>query len=129
MRVSAVLRLSRSDDFADAAFGVAVEERCEVVAHPGAADFACDAISVLWRVEVEQQDEVRVVDLGHAGCEPACVDHLSRRVLECFPGRVGHGIAKVEVMTTTCMWHCLLVEGMSVDVLGSLGVSLGGRGL
>ena len=54
-RVSAFLRLSRGDDFADAAFGVAVEERCEVVAHPGAADLTCDAISVFRRVEVEQQ--------------------------------------------------------------------------
>lgn len=36
------------------------------------ADFACDAISFFWKGELEDQDEVRVVDLRHtAASAPA----------------------------------------------------------
>lgn len=43
--------------------------------HPRAADLARDPIRVLGRLEVEDEDQVRVVDPDETGGEPSGVDH------------------------------------------------------
>lgn len=88
----------RGDDFADAPLGVAGKERPNVLSHPGPADFACDAIRILGGCELEDQDQVRLIDLRDAGSECPCIDHelhpLSRRL----DGRVRHRLAEMEVV-------------------------------
>ena len=42
-----------------------------MLTHPRPSDLAGDAVGILGRAEVEQQDEVPVVDLGDAGGETA----------------------------------------------------------
>jgi hypothetical protein len=64
----------------------------------GSANFACDAIRVLGCRELENQDQVRLIDLRDTGREPACIDHELHSLLRCLDGRVRHRFAQTEVV-------------------------------
>jgi hypothetical protein len=88
----------RGDHVADAALGVGREQRPDVLAHPRPADLARHAVSVARLRELEDQDEVRLVDLRDASGECARIDREPHPLLQRLDGGVGDRSAKTEVV-------------------------------
>ena len=70
--------LSRGDHFANAALRIAGEERADVLSHPGRANLARDAIRVFRCRELQDQDQMRVIDLRNTRGERPRVRALPR---------------------------------------------------
>jgi hypothetical protein len=90
--------LSRSDHFANTALRIAGEERPDVLSHPGSANLARDTNRVLGGRELEDQDQVRLIDLRDTSRERACIDHKLHPVPRRLDGSVGHRFAQTEVV-------------------------------
>lgn len=92
------MNAGRGDHFADAALRVAGEQRPDVLAHPRSADLTRHAIRVLRRRELENQDQVRLVDLRDAGPECACSSREPYTLAQRLDGRVSYRIAQPKVI-------------------------------
>ena len=83
---------SRGDHFADAALGVASEERPDVLSHPWSAHVARNAIRVFRPGELEDQDQMSLIDLRDASRERACIDDKPHTRPRCLHGCVCHRV-------------------------------------
>ena len=83
---------SRGDHFADAALRVAGEERSDVLSHPRSAHIARDAISVFSRGELEDQDQMRLINLRDTSRERTCIDDKPHTRPRCLHGCVCHRV-------------------------------------
>ena len=69
-----------------------------VLPHPWSPNFSGDAIRILRCRELENQDQVRLVDLRDTSRERACVDHELHAVPRRLNGRSRHRFAQTEVV-------------------------------
>jgi hypothetical protein len=90
--------LSRGGHFANAALRIAGEERADVLSHPGRANFARDAIRVFRCRELQDQDQMRVIDLRNTRGERPRVDDKLHTLPRRPHGRIGHRFAQAEVV-------------------------------
>jgi hypothetical protein len=90
--------LGGGNHFADAAIGVAGEQRSDVLPHPRSTDLAGDAIRVLRCRELENQNQVRLVDLRHPRRERTRIDHELHPRPRRVDGRIGDRFAQTEMI-------------------------------
>jgi hypothetical protein len=88
----ALLGFSRGDHFADAALGVASEQRPDVLSHPWSADLARNAIRVFRPGELEDQDQMGLIDLRDASRERTCIDDKPHTLPRCLHGCACHRV-------------------------------------
>jgi hypothetical protein len=89
---------SRGDHFGDASLGAAGEQRRDVLPHPGSANLARNAIRVLRCRELQDQDQMRLIDLRDSRREGARIDHELHPLPRRLDSRIGHGLAQTEVV-------------------------------
>src|SRR5829696_3718873 len=90
--------LSCGDDFADAAFRAALEQGDDVLAHPGTAHLARDAIGVFCARKGEYQDQVLLADHRDVGSDPAGIDDALDDVLQLVSSRLRERVAQAQVV-------------------------------
>lgn len=69
-----------------------------MLSHPGRANFARDAIRVFCCRELQDQDQMRVIDLRNTRGERPRVDDKLHTLPRRLHGRIGHRFAQAEVV-------------------------------
>ena len=69
-----------------------------MLSHPGRANFARDAIRVFRCRELQDQDQMRVIDLRNTRGERPRVDDKLHTLPRRLHGRIGHRFAQAEVV-------------------------------
>src|SRR5215207_7439868 len=90
--------LSCGDDFADPAFRAALEQGDDVLAHPGTAHLARDAIGVFCARKGEYQHQVLLADHRDVGSDPAGIDDALDDVLQLVSSRLRERVAQAQVV-------------------------------